>query len=76
MGEQLVWINGDVRLMSQVHIGVEDRGFQFADGIYEVVRIYNGRPFTLREHMERLGRSAEGLRLTAASTMRTVQSAS
>jgi D-alanine transaminase len=61
VGEQLVYFNGQVLPMSQVHIGVEDRGFQFADGIYEVVRVYNGRPFTLREHMQRLQRSADGI---------------
>jgi D-alanine transaminase len=61
--EQLVWFNGKVLPMSQVHIGVEDRGFQVADGVYEVVRLYNGRPFTLREHMQRLQRSADGIHM-------------
>ncbi len=63
MGEQIVWFNGEVIPMSEAHVGVEDRGFQFADGVYEVVRFYNGRPFTLREHMQRLQRSADGLKL-------------
>jgi D-alanine transaminase len=60
----LIWLNGDVMPMSQATIGVEDRGFQFADGVYEVVRIYNGRHFTLAEHMQRLARSADGIRMT------------
>ena len=64
MGEQLVWFNGDVVPISKAHVGVEDRGFQFADGVYEVVRVYNGRPFTLREHMQRLQRSADGIHLS------------
>ena len=59
----LIWFNGKVMNMADAHVGVEDRGFQFADGVYEVVRFYNGRPFTLREHMERLARSAEGIKL-------------
>lgn len=63
MGEQLCYFNGAIVPMSQAHVGVEDRGFQFADGIYEVVRLYNGRPFTLREHMQRLQRSADGLHM-------------
>ena len=63
MGEQLVWLNGSIVPMSEARVGVEDRGYQFADGVYEVVRFYNGRTFTLREHMERLARSAEGLHL-------------
>jgi D-alanine transaminase len=49
--------------MSEARVGVEDRGYQFADGVYEVVRFYNGRTFTLREHMERLQRSADGIHM-------------
>jgi D-alanine transaminase len=61
--ETPIWINGQVMPLAQASVGVEDRGYQFADGVYEVVRFYNGQPFTLREHMERLARSAEGIRL-------------
>ncbi|MBA4533518.1 D-amino-acid transaminase [Brevibacillus halotolerans] len=42
----------------------EDRGYQFGDGIYEVVRIYNGRFYQWDEHMIRLERSAKELSLT------------
>ena len=61
--ETPIWINGKVTNLADARIGVEDRGFQFADGVYEVIRFYNGKLFTLREHMERLARSAEGIRL-------------
>ena len=60
---QLIWFNGRVMPFEAARIGVEDRGFQFADGVYEVVRFYNGRPFTMREHLERLTRSADGIKL-------------
>ena len=60
---ELVWLNGDVLPLSQARVGVEDRGYQFADGVYEVIRLYDGRPFTLREHLERLERSAAGIRM-------------
>jgi D-alanine transaminase len=49
-----IWVNGEIVPMAEARIGVEDRGFQFADGVYEVIRIYNGRTFTLTEHLERL----------------------
>jgi D-alanine transaminase len=62
--ETPIWINGQVVPLSQAKVGVEDRGYQFADGVYEVVRFYNGKFFTLREHMERLARSADGIRLS------------
>ncbi len=59
----LIWLNGDIMPMSEARLGVEDRGFQFADGVYEVIRLYDGRPFTLREHLARLERSAAGIAL-------------
>src|SRR5690606_31450733 len=56
-------IDGEVMPLAEATVGVEDRGFQFADGVYEVIRFYDGRPFTLREHLERLERSAGGIEL-------------
>src|SRR5665213_2225040 len=58
-----IWFNGEILPFSQARIGVEDRGFQFADGVYEVVRLYDGRPFTLFEHLERLARSAAAIEI-------------
>jgi D-alanine transaminase len=63
---ELIWINGDVMPLADARVGVEDRGYQFADGVYEVIRLYDGRPFTLREHLERLGRSAAGIDMELA----------
>jgi len=60
---ELVWINGDVSPLADAKVGVEDRGYQFADGVYEVIRLYDGRPFTLREHLERLEKSSAGIRM-------------
>ena len=63
---ELIWINGDVLPLADARVGVEDRGYQFADGVYEVIRLYDGRPFTLAEHLERLERSAAGIRMKLA----------
>jgi D-alanine transaminase len=67
---ELIWVNGKVTKLSEATANYEDRGHQFADGVYEVVRVYKGRggsgggvPFTLTEHLERLMRSADGIRL-------------
>ncbi|HEX8915470.1 MAG TPA: D-amino acid aminotransferase [Humisphaera sp.] len=60
---EIVWFNGEIVPLADARVGVEDRGYQFADGVYEVVRLYNGRPFTFKEHLDRLERSAEGIRL-------------
>ncbi|SFE01089.1 D-alanine transaminase [Lentibacillus persicus] len=41
----------------------EERGLQFGDGIYEVIRVYGGEYYSLNEHIERLFRSAEAIKL-------------
>ncbi|MCX7752778.1 MAG: D-amino-acid transaminase [Blastocatellia bacterium] len=63
MSEGLVWLNGEILDFASARVSVEDRGFQFGDGVYEVVRVYQGKPFALREHLERLQRSAEEIEL-------------
>jgi D-alanine transaminase len=45
-------------------VDIEDRGYQFGDGIYEVIKVYNGKAFTFKEHMKRLVRSAAEMRLS------------
>jgi D-alanine transaminase len=60
----LIWLNGEIIPMGDARIGVEDRGFQFADGVYEVLRLYNGRAFAMSAHLERLANSAAGIRLS------------
>ncbi|QKY68461.1 D-amino-acid transaminase [Lentibacillus sp. CBA3610] len=42
----------------------EERGLQFGDGVYEVIRIYGGKYYLLTEHVERLFRSAEAIKLS------------
>lgn len=44
-------------------VDIEDRAYQFGDGIYEVIGVYNGSPLLLNEHMERLAASAREIRL-------------
>lgn len=61
MPTEWIWINGKTLPLSEARIGVEDRGFQFADGVYEVIRLYQGVAFTLVEHLERLSRSAAAI---------------
>ena len=61
---ELIWINGKVIPIGDARISVEDRGYQFADGVYEVVRIYNTKPFALGAHLGRLWTSAEGVKIS------------
>lgn len=48
----------------EVTYPMEERGLQFGDGVYEVIRIYQGSYFLLKEHVDRLYRSAEAIRLS------------
>ncbi|CDQ41691.1 MULTISPECIES: D-amino-acid transaminase [Virgibacillus] len=45
-------------------IDIEDRGYQFGDGIYEVIGVYDGAFFLLDEHLQRLKRSAKEIQLS------------
>jgi D-alanine transaminase len=60
---ELVFLNGEISDFASAKVSVEDRGFQFGDGIYEVVRCYNGVPFALAAHIERLRQGAQVIEL-------------
>ncbi len=53
-----VLVNDEILDRNQAKVDIEDRGYQFGDGVYEVINLYNGVPFTLKEHISRLYRSA------------------
>src|SRR3954468_24348305 len=60
---ELVRLDGALVPVAEAHIPVTDEGLLRGDGVFEVVRIYSGRPYALDEHPERLQRSAANLRL-------------
>jgi D-alanine transaminase len=60
---ELMFIDGVFMDPAQGKVSAEDRGFNFGDGVYEVVRVYGGQPFTMREHLERFEHSAAGIEL-------------
>ena len=57
------YLNGDYTLLPDAKVSVMDRGFIFGDGVYEVVPVYAGRPFRFAQHMARLDRSLDELRI-------------
>jgi len=57
------YVNGRYLPYAEAGIHVEDRGFLFADGVYEVVPVVNGRLMNLGHHLERLARSLSELRI-------------
>jgi branched-chain amino acid aminotransferase len=63
MASHLAILDGDVMDAAQAQIPVTDEGLLRGDGVFEVVRLYEGRPYGLEEHLERMARSASTLRL-------------
>jgi D-alanine transaminase len=60
----IVYLNGRFLPVEQATVSVQDRGFVFGDGVYEVIPVYGGRLFRLPQHLERLARSLREIRLT------------
>lgn len=62
--KDIVYVNGNFLPRTEAMVSVEDRGFVFGDGVYEVLRAINGRLFATQFHNDRLKRSLDGLRIT------------
>jgi D-alanine transaminase len=58
-----LYLNGEFLPLDQGRVSVEDRGFQFGDGVYEVIRVYRGKPFRLDKHLARLEQSVKGVEI-------------
>jgi D-alanine transaminase len=65
--------NGEIINHSDVYIDVEDRGYQFGDGVYEVIRVYNGKLFANEMHLNRLLESAKLLFIKMPFTVEELQ---
>lgn len=59
----ITYLNGTFLEHEQATVAVDDRGMQFADGVYEVVLVHGGRYIDLDRHLVRLGRSASAIEL-------------
>ncbi len=56
-------VEGQFVPLLEARVPLEDRGYQFGDGIYEVIRTYQGVPFQLEAHLARLQKSAQAIQL-------------
>jgi branched-chain amino acid aminotransferase len=63
MQPPLAILDGVLMEAAQAQIPVTDEGLLRGDGVFEVVRLYEGRPFGLDEHLDRMARSAAAIRL-------------
>ena len=66
----MTWVLWNDRLVKDgdIQLSKEDRGYQFGDGIYEVIRIYDGSMFTATEHINRFYNSADKIKLVIPFT--------
>jgi D-alanine transaminase len=63
MSEQICFLNGEFMPLAEARIPVLDRGFIFGDGIYDVVPVYGRKLFRFDEHLARLNRSMDKIRI-------------
>src|SRR5947207_775984 len=62
------YLNGDYLPLTEARISPLDRGFLYADGVYELMPVYGGRGFRFPAHAERLTRSLAGIRMADPHT--------
>jgi aminodeoxychorismate lyase len=59
----LVFLNGQFLPETEAVVSVNDRGFMYGDGLFETMRIVNGKPFRFAQHLERMTRGADFLKI-------------
>lgn len=57
----IVYLDGEYLPENEARVSVNDRGFLFADGIYEVIRVRDGKSVAMREHLERMAQGLDTL---------------
>jgi D-alanine transaminase len=62
---RIAYVNGRYLPMRDAMVHIEDRGYQFGDGVYEVCEVRGGRLIDARRHLARLNRSLDALRMRA-----------
>ncbi len=70
-----VFFNGDMVLEEEALVSIRDRGFLYGDGIFETLRSYNGTPFLLGDHLQRLVSSAQALEIPLHYSLEELQTA-
>jgi branched-chain amino acid aminotransferase len=66
---ELASVDGSIAETARTMVPLKDDGLYRGDGVFEVVRLYDGRPFALREHLDRLERSAAAIELELDRTL-------
>lgn len=70
----IYFMDGKFTNKDEIKISIEDRGYYFGDGVYEVVKVYSGKFFTEEEHINRLFESAKKIKMTMPYTKEQISS--
>ena len=69
----LVFLNGQFLPDAQAVVPINDRGFMYGDGLFETMRVVNERPFRMPQHLERMARGADFLKIQCPFTPKELQ---
>ncbi len=69
----IVFLNGNFLPEADAVVPLNDRGFLLGDGLFETIRVAQGRPFRLAQHLERLARGADYLKIKLPFTAKEIQ---
>src|SRR5580698_6952447 len=70
----VVFLNGKFLPEAEAVVPVNDRGFLLGDGLFETIRVAGGKPFRMAQHLERMTRGAEVMKIKMPYTPRELQS--
>ncbi len=71
--ELVAYVNGSFVPLADAKVHIEDRGFQFADGVYEVIACFSGHFLDLDAHLQRLQRSCDAIELAMPKSQQELQ---
>jgi len=69
----VVFLNGNFLPETEALISINDRGFLLGDGLFETMRVVDGRPFRMAQHMERMTRGLDFLKITSPYSPKELQ---
>lgn len=69
----IVFLNGNFLPEAEAFVPLNDRGFLLGDGLFETMRVAGGKPFRLAQHLERLSRGADFLKIRIPFTPKEIQ---
>jgi len=73
--DNLCYLNGGIVSLEDAHISLQDRGILYGDGLFETIRVYDGKPFLLEKHIGRMSASASALDIEMPGSVEEINNA-